>query len=145
MCAYNHFWFYFIVLHSMLDLVPRPGIKPTPPALEVWNLNHWTTREVPIILFFTLRNVHSLDGKSMKATLCPAILRRWQTLDTLQGYVRDKSLITDKIACRQLSSRVFLLGPNFLKRNSGKHFVVFLILLSWLCFLGSLFADLLLN
>ena len=27
-------------------LVPRPGIKPTPPALEAWSLNHWTTREV---------------------------------------------------------------------------------------------------
>ena len=27
-------------------LVPRPGIKPTPLSLEVWNLNHWTIREV---------------------------------------------------------------------------------------------------
>ena len=25
-------------------LVPRPGIEPTPPALEVQNLNHWATR-----------------------------------------------------------------------------------------------------
>ena len=33
------------------DLVPRPGIKPTPPALEAWSLNHWTTREVPFISF----------------------------------------------------------------------------------------------
>ena len=23
-------------------LVPQPGIKPMPPALEVWSLNHWT-------------------------------------------------------------------------------------------------------
>ena len=28
-------------------LVPQPGIKAMPPALEVWSLNHWTTREVP--------------------------------------------------------------------------------------------------
>ena len=28
-------------------LVPRPGIEPVPPALEVWSLNHWTAREVP--------------------------------------------------------------------------------------------------
>ena len=28
-------------------LVPQPGIKPTPPALEVWILNHWITREFP--------------------------------------------------------------------------------------------------
>ena len=30
----------------MWDLVPWPGIEPRPPALEVWSLSHWTTREV---------------------------------------------------------------------------------------------------
>ena len=29
-------------------LVPRPGIEPTPPALEEWSLNHWTNKEVSI-------------------------------------------------------------------------------------------------
>ena len=28
-------------------LVLQPGIKPMPPVLEAWSLNHWTTREVP--------------------------------------------------------------------------------------------------
>jgi hypothetical protein len=28
-------------------LVPQQGIKPSPPALEGWSLNHWTTTEVP--------------------------------------------------------------------------------------------------
>ena len=28
-------------------LVPLPRIKPAPPALEVWSLNHWTSGEVP--------------------------------------------------------------------------------------------------
>ena len=28
-------------------LVPQPGIKPVPPALEVWSLNHCTARKVP--------------------------------------------------------------------------------------------------
>ena len=28
-------------------LVPRPGIEPTPPAVEGQSLNHWTTRGVP--------------------------------------------------------------------------------------------------
>ena len=28
-------------------LVPQPGIEPVFPALEVQNLNHWTTKEVP--------------------------------------------------------------------------------------------------
>ena len=27
--------------------LPRPGIEPVPPAVEVWSLNHWTTRGVP--------------------------------------------------------------------------------------------------
>ena len=30
----------------MWDLVPQPGIEPGPPALGVWSLTHWTTREV---------------------------------------------------------------------------------------------------
>ena len=31
---------------SMWDLVPWPGIKPSPPGLGAWSLSHWTTREV---------------------------------------------------------------------------------------------------
>ena len=34
-------------LCSTWDLVPWAGIKPSPPALGVWSLSHWTTREVP--------------------------------------------------------------------------------------------------
>ena len=30
-------------------LVPWPGIEPSSPALKVQSLNHWTTREVPLI------------------------------------------------------------------------------------------------
>ena len=30
-------------------LVPRPGIEPVPPAVEAWNLNQWTAREVPTV------------------------------------------------------------------------------------------------
>ena len=35
------------------DLVPWPGIKPGPPALGAWSLNHWTTKEVPQTLCFS--------------------------------------------------------------------------------------------
>jgi len=33
-------------------LDPQPGMKTSPLALEVWSLNHWTTREVlaPLLL-----------------------------------------------------------------------------------------------
>ena len=40
----------FFVLAKLLgrwDLSSRPGIEPVPPALAVWSLNLWTTREVP--------------------------------------------------------------------------------------------------
>ena len=38
-------------------IVPRPGIKPAPPAFEVQSLNHWTAREVPRILtLYSLKN-----------------------------------------------------------------------------------------
>ena len=30
--------------------VPRPGIKPVPPAVEAWSPNYWTAREFPHLL-----------------------------------------------------------------------------------------------
>ena len=32
-------------------LVPLSGIEPVPPAVEAWNLNHWTSKEVPLLAF----------------------------------------------------------------------------------------------
>ena len=44
-------------------LVPRPGIKPTPPAVEARSLNHWTAREVPeCIQFQTQWKCNSMAG-----------------------------------------------------------------------------------
>ena len=37
---------------SAWDLVSWPGMEPGPPALEVWSLSHWTTREVPGDVYF---------------------------------------------------------------------------------------------
>ena len=42
--SFLNFWPYPAAFGS---LVPSPWIKLTPPALEVWSLNHWTIREVP--------------------------------------------------------------------------------------------------
>ena len=36
---------------SIQDLVPWPGIKPRPPALEMWQLSPWITKEVSDIFF----------------------------------------------------------------------------------------------
>ena len=48
----------------MQDLVPRPGIQPTPPAVEARSLNHWTARGVP----------------SCRCT-CPALPRLFPTIN----------------------------------------------------------------
>ena len=29
-------------------LVPGPGIKPVPPAVEAWSPNHWTARRIHV-------------------------------------------------------------------------------------------------
>ena len=43
----------------MWDPVPQPGIKPRAPALRVWSLSHWTTREFHFSCIFN----PSLPGK----------------------------------------------------------------------------------
>ena len=40
-------FFFFLIFWPCGILVPRPGIEPTPHALEEWSLNHWATRDVP--------------------------------------------------------------------------------------------------
>ena len=42
------FFFFLATLHGIRDLIPQPGIGPTPSVLGVQSLNHWTTREVPL-------------------------------------------------------------------------------------------------
>ena len=44
----------FVLAHrifscSMRDLVSWPGMEPRPPALGVWSLSHWTTKDVPYL------------------------------------------------------------------------------------------------
>ena len=47
--------FFFLWTHHAARgiLVPRPGIEPTPPAVEAWSLSHWTAREVPRTISYT--------------------------------------------------------------------------------------------
>ena len=45
----DHFFFFGYTLQHVE--LPWAGIKPVSPALEVWSLNHWTTREVMGCLF----------------------------------------------------------------------------------------------
>ena len=45
--------FFFLRLYHLACriLVPQPGTEVVPPALGAWTLNHWTTGQVPIVLF----------------------------------------------------------------------------------------------
>ena len=44
--------FIFAIPHvACRILVPWPGIKAVSLSLEVWSLNHWTAREVSVIVF----------------------------------------------------------------------------------------------
>ena len=40
-------FFFWLHREACGALVPQPGMEPMPPALAVWSLNHWATREVP--------------------------------------------------------------------------------------------------
>ena len=45
--------FFFLQHHTACELLVRqPGMEPTPSALEAWNLNLWTTKEVPKVWKF---------------------------------------------------------------------------------------------
>ena len=48
---------YFLPCHAACGiLVLQPAIEPTPPAMEAWSLNHWTVREVLVMVFKSLKN-----------------------------------------------------------------------------------------
>ena len=43
---------------SMWDLVPWPGIEPRSPALGGQRLSHWTTSDVPLLIFKSGCQIH---------------------------------------------------------------------------------------
>ena len=67
-CVLSFFFFFWPSLVACGILVPRPGIKPVPPAVEVWSLHHWTSREVPPCLFVLLL-LTSLLGQNLLHSL----------------------------------------------------------------------------
>ena len=46
----SDFWGPHFVAGRMLVLVSLLGIEPEPPAVETWSLNHWVTREDPMVV-----------------------------------------------------------------------------------------------
>ena len=59
-------------------LVPRPGIEPTLPALGAASLNHWTTREVPLLYILLKHNrLHGVIVTKDVTTAHPGGLQGW--------------------------------------------------------------------
>ena len=56
-----------LVAACMWDLVPWPGIKPGPPTLGAWSLNHCATREVPRKSYF-LEKINKTDKPLARLT-----------------------------------------------------------------------------
>ena len=50
--SFQSFFFFFLTAPRGICLVPPPGIKSAPPALEAQSLNDWTIGEVPSVFFF---------------------------------------------------------------------------------------------
>ena len=51
-CTLDAHFFFFLPRHvACRILVSQPGIQPAPPAVETRWPNHWTTKEVPSIIF----------------------------------------------------------------------------------------------
>ena len=56
-CSTQYFlFFYFFFLVVARGIYFSGKVKPGLPALGMQNLNHWTTREVPIIVFFFFKS-----------------------------------------------------------------------------------------
>ena len=87
-CSQNwdtDFFFFFGPHQACRILALRPGIQPMPPAVEAWNLNHWTTREVPgtlifLFLFVFCFNIYSFIYSAALGLSCS----RWGLRSLLQ-------------------------------------------------------------
>ena len=74
-------WAHGIFNCVMWNLIPWPGIKPRPPPLRTQSVSHWTTREIPRLVIFTL-NFHGVQGfqKVPRSLFCRNVWRgRWKS------------------------------------------------------------------
>ena len=82
-CLYSITWAFFFLFPfghvACRILVPRPGNKLVPSALEVQNINHWMSRHVPVLPFM-LRVPYLWDLFSLWN-------RKWNHLLTMTGMV----------------------------------------------------------
>ena len=96
-----NFFFFFLPHHAVCRiLVPWPGIKPAPPAVEARSLNHWTAMEV-LKGFWILIFSWASNTRSDTVSWCwpaagshssqSATRSRWETTDTLTMILYPRS------------------------------------------------------
>ena len=80
---------------SMWSLVPRPGVKPGPPALEACSLSHWTARQVLVRLVGS--------SKRLGGSLCPIIACYVQRTTANLVWLKYKKQISPRQLARALA------------------------------------------
>ena len=81
----------------MWDLSSQQGIEPVPPALEVQNLNHLTTREVLRSIFNTNSPKIQLIGKDPVAGKIEERRRGRQRVRWLDGIIDSMDMSLSKL------------------------------------------------
>ena len=56
--VYVYFWW---CCRTCRFLVPQPGIKPVPPAVEAWSLNHWARNTFLIKITYIKKKLEKLS------------------------------------------------------------------------------------
>ena len=100
---------------GLWGLVPWLGIEPTPPALGTQSLSHWTTGEVPRVVFKVEQNINALKLLVKNSPLAQQwgdrvqqTCRRWVD-SRAGGPPRPQGRVL--LLLRVLSERVWYLRP----------------------------------
>ena len=95
-------------------LVPQPGIEPIPPAVNMWSLNHRTTREVPpasLLKFFFIEKNNLFSNSNQLSLNIHSFSREWGLLKSEERTFQSvlilsaESLRWDRIWCVQAITR----------------------------------------
>ena len=64
---------------GLWDLSPQPGVRPAPPVLE-GEVNHWTTREVPLHCSFDLLLWYSVMLSIVSCVCWTSVCLLWRNV-----------------------------------------------------------------
>lgn len=90
--SFQHKHFYIMTIYTNYKEThvtgfPWPGIKPSPHALEVCNINHWTAREVP---YSSLKKKNDMKNNLLNQKLSIVFFKiefAWLVIGWLVAYI----------------------------------------------------------